>query len=192
MYKIKDLKGFEANAEVIYGIREEVLTDKEMKKLKSIMNGRPAFVRYKQFEQSPEFEALGFVRLEERIDDPLFFSFDRSDRNRKNLYVLEETPDYIDEKVKGFMPLVKPLKSINALDNRLNIQGYLNKETPIFYETINFYNVGVFTIYLGGNYYYFKLREEEFGKKIKEKSDGVLEKDVNEILHKLFGKFIRE
>ena len=192
MKEIKGLKGFVGYSEVIYGVREEVLTDKEMKKLKSVMNGRPVFVQNKKLETFPELEALGFVRLEDRIKDPLFFAFDRPDMNRKNLYVLEETTDYIDERVKAFIPLLPILKTIDALDPNLNIRGYLRKDTPIFHETMNFYRNGFFLPEKTGDYYYFEAHENEFGKRLEDRQDVVKENELDFVLHRLFKTFIRE
>lgn len=192
MNKIKGLENFLSSKELIYVVINDILTEKEMKKLEEYRDGRPIFVRYKNFEQLTELEVFGFVRLEERIQESLFFAFDLPESNRKNLYVLEETTEYIDEKIKYAMPFLKTLQEINSLDNRLNFRGILNKKTPIFYETFSFYNVAILTAERNFNHYTFKAFELEHGKEIKGKKDWVLEKDLNEALHDLLGKFIRE
>ena len=168
---------------------EESYSVEEVHRVKQEAGGKTIFVKIGDFQVSEVLEHLGFKRLEERINNPLFFAFDSPKFNRKNLYVWETTPDYIDEMIALSTFVYEALHNVSTKHPEMTFEARFQEEYPVFLKTFRFKNTGAFSISYNVGYYdwhsHYRQDSEKFPKR-----DPHDKENLKRIIEEMFEQYV--
>jgi len=114
---------------------DEDLNDEQWEELKKRSEDRPIFIKHKKYETWEQAEELGFQTLDERISNQWFF---RYRPERKNIYVYETEPFYVDHIIEKTTFVLELLESIEKKYKKLEIQAILAEDAAIYLHFFEF------------------------------------------------------